>query len=70
MQIGFKPAGGIKIAQDALEWMILVKEKLGNDWLINTRFRIGASSLLDDVAKEIEACNYEEVKEIDNEKSY
>ncbi|EZA59117.1 Putative deoxyribose-phosphate aldolase [Ooceraea biroi] len=60
-EIGFKPAGGIKTAQDALEWMTLMKKKLGIDWLINTRFRIGASSLLDDVAREIEAHKCEEL---------
>lgn len=52
-KIGFKPAGGIKTAQDALEWMVLVKEELGNDWLTNSYFRIGASSLLDSITSEI-----------------
>ncbi|KYN34207.1 Putative deoxyribose-phosphate aldolase [Trachymyrmex septentrionalis] len=50
---GFKPAGGIKTAQDALEWMVLVKEELGNDWLTSNLFRIGASSLLQDISTEI-----------------
>ncbi|XP_012531305.1 deoxyribose-phosphate aldolase [Monomorium pharaonis] len=52
-KMGFKPAGGIKTAQDALRWMVLVKEELGKDWLTNERFRIGASSLLVDLDKEI-----------------
>lgn len=51
--MGFKPAGGIKTAQDALQWMVLVKEELGKDWLTNERFRIGASSLLQDIGTEI-----------------
>ncbi|KYN05784.1 PREDICTED: deoxyribose-phosphate aldolase [Cyphomyrmex costatus] len=50
---GFKPAGGIKTAKDALEWMVLVKEELGNDWLTSYRFRIGASSLLQNISTEI-----------------
>ncbi|XP_011690038.1 PREDICTED: deoxyribose-phosphate aldolase [Wasmannia auropunctata] len=52
-KIGFKPAGGIKTAQEALEWMALIKEELGKDWLRNDRFRIGASSLLQDISTEI-----------------
>jgi deoxyribose-phosphate aldolase len=54
LQIGFKPAGGIKTTQDLLEWMTLVKEMLGNDWFTNIYFRIGASSLLDNIITEIE----------------
>src|SRR6201995_2283031 len=45
-QIGFKPAGGIRAAKSALDWLILMKEELGDDWLRNTHFRIGASGLL------------------------
>lgn len=52
-QVGFKPAGGIKTAQDALEWMVLVKEEMGDEWLSNVYFRIGASSLLDNISTEI-----------------
>ncbi|EFN66963.1 Putative deoxyribose-phosphate aldolase [Camponotus floridanus] len=52
-KVGFKPAGGIKTAQNALEWMVLVKEELGSDWLTNCYFRIGASSLLDDIINDI-----------------
>ncbi|EFN89199.1 deoxyribose-phosphate aldolase [Harpegnathos saltator] len=51
--IGIKPAGGIKTAQDALEWMVLIKEELGSAWLNKTNFRIGASSLLGNIEKEI-----------------
>lgn len=59
--MGFKPAGGIKTAQDALQWMVLVKEELGKDWLTNNRFRIGASSLLQNICTEI-IKTYEESK--------
>jgi len=51
--MGFKPAGGIKTAQDALEWMVLIKEELGKDWLTSERFRIGASTLLQDIGTQI-----------------
>ncbi|XP_012216310.2 deoxyribose-phosphate aldolase [Linepithema humile] len=53
-KVGIKPAGGIKTASDALEWMVLVKEELGNEWLTKDYFRIGASSLLDDIKREID----------------
>src|ERR1700694_976310 len=45
-QIGFKPAGGIRSAKESLDWLILMKEELGNAWLNNRLFRIGASGLL------------------------
>ncbi|XP_076247137.1 deoxyribose-phosphate aldolase [Calliopsis andreniformis] len=48
-KVGFKPAGGIKTAQNALEWMMLTQMELGDEWLTKKLFRIGASSLLDDV---------------------
>jgi len=53
LQVGIKPAGGIKTANDALEWMVLIKEELGNEWLKKDYFRIGASSLLDNIEQEI-----------------
>nr|ACO10546.1 deoxyribose-phosphate aldolase [Caligus rogercresseyi] len=49
--VGFKPAGGIRTSMDALNWLILMKEELGNDWLSNKLFRIGASGLLGDIEK-------------------
>ncbi|XP_020278042.1 deoxyribose-phosphate aldolase isoform X2 [Pseudomyrmex gracilis] len=56
LKIGFKPAGGIKTTRDVLQWMVLIKEELGNEWLCDNRyFRIGASSLLDNIICEI--CN-------------
>ena len=42
--VGFKPAGGLKTAKDALAWLTLMKEELGNRWLEPDLFRIGASS--------------------------
>lgn len=53
-QVGFKPAGGISTAKDALAYMILVKEELGNDWLSPPLFRFGASSLLADIERQLE----------------
>ena len=53
-KVGFKPAGGISTAKDALSYLILMKEELGNDWLDPTRFRIGASSLLSDIERQLE----------------
>src|SRR6266700_3418113 len=39
-RVGFKPAGGIRSAKESLDWLILMKEELGNEWLNNTLFRI------------------------------
>ncbi|WP_246018340.1 deoxyribose-phosphate aldolase [Pelagibacterium montanilacus] len=52
--IGFKPAGGLKAAKDALAWQFLMKEELGNRWLEPDLFRIGASSLLGDIERQLE----------------
>ncbi len=52
-KVGFKPAGGIRTAKQSLDWLILMKEELGNDWLNNTLFRIGASSLLSDIERQL-----------------
>jgi deoxyribose-phosphate aldolase len=48
-QVGVKPAGGIRTAKDAIRYLVLVNETAGGDWLTNQRFRIGASSLLNDL---------------------
>lgn len=48
-----KPAGGIRTSKDAISWLILVKELLGNDWLDSKLFRFGASGLLLDIEKEL-----------------
>jgi deoxyribose-phosphate aldolase len=52
-KVGFKPAGGIRTAKASLDWLILVKEELGNEWLSNTLFRIGASGLLSDIERQL-----------------
>jgi len=52
--VGFKPAGGIRTARAALDWLMLMKEELGNGWLSHTRFRIGASSVLTDIERQLE----------------
>lgn len=51
--VGFKPAGGLKTAKDAIAWQVLMREELGRDWLRPARFRIGASSLLGDLERQI-----------------
>lgn len=53
-RVGFKPAGGIRTAKQALDWMILMSEELGGAWLRPERFRIGASTLLADIERQIE----------------
>jgi len=51
--VGFKPAGGIRTAKQSLDWLILMKEELGNAWLTNRLFRIGASSLVSDIERQL-----------------
>jgi deoxyribose-phosphate aldolase len=52
--IGMKPAGGIKNAKQALHYLVAVKETLGDTWLNSSRYRFGASSLLNDLLRQIE----------------
>jgi deoxyribose-phosphate aldolase len=52
--VGFKPAGGIRRARQALEWMMLLKEELGTRWLTPQLFRFGASTLLNDIERQLE----------------
>ena len=52
-KIGFKPAGGISTAKSVLEFLILVMEELGEDWLNPNLLRIGASSLLIDIERQL-----------------
>ena len=52
-EIGFKPAGGLRTAKDALNWLILMKEELGLPWMRSDLFRIGASSLLTDIERQL-----------------
>ena len=53
-KVGYKPAGGISAAKDALVYLSLIKEELGNDWLTPELFRFGASSLLGDIERQLE----------------
>jgi deoxyribose-phosphate aldolase len=52
--VGFKPAGGISTAKQANDWLALMKEELGPEWLSRDLFRIGASSLLGDIERQLE----------------
>jgi len=54
IEIGYKPAGGISAAKTALDYMALVKEELGPHWLTPHLFRFGASSLLNDIERQLE----------------
>ncbi|MCW1914574.1 deoxyribose-phosphate aldolase [Luteolibacter sp. GHJ8] len=53
-EIAMKPAGGIRTAKQALQFLIAVKETLGDSWLNNRRYRFGASSLLNDLLRQLE----------------
>lgn len=52
-KVGFKPAGGIRTAKDAMNWEILIKEELGDEWLTPSLFRFGASGLLGDIERQL-----------------
>jgi deoxyribose-phosphate aldolase len=52
-QVGMKPAGGIRTAKQAIQYLVLLHETLGLDWLTPDLFRLGASSLLNDVLMQI-----------------
>jgi len=52
--VGFKPAGGMRSARDALAWQILMREEMGRDWLRPDLFRLGASSMLGDIERQLE----------------
>lgn len=54
VEIGMKPAGGIRTAKQALQFLTAVKETLGDRWLNNRRYRFGASSLLNDLLRQLE----------------
>ncbi len=53
VKVGFKPAGGIRTGKDALAWLTLIKEELGDEWLNADLFRFGASSLLGDIERQL-----------------
>ena len=52
--VGFKPAGGIRTARQSLEWLIMMKEELGREWMEPNLFRFGASGLLTDIERQLE----------------
>ncbi|HUM04443.1 MAG TPA: deoxyribose-phosphate aldolase [Terriglobales bacterium] len=54
MAVGFKPAGGIRTAKQSLDWLSMMKEELGDSWLRAEMFRFGASSLLNDIERQLE----------------
>jgi len=54
IMVGYKPAGGIKTAKDAVVYLTLIKEELGRKWLEPEMFRFGASSLLGDLERQLE----------------
>lgn len=54
MAVGFKPAGGIRTAKQATEWLVLMKEELGNSWMRAELFRFGASGLLNDIERQLQ----------------
>jgi deoxyribose-phosphate aldolase len=53
-QVGIKVAGGVRKAKDAIRYLVVLHETLGPDWMTPDRFRIGASSLLNDVLMQIQ----------------
>ena len=53
-KVGYKPAGGISAAKDVLNYQFLMKEELGREWLEPDLFRVGASSLLADIERQLE----------------
>ena len=54
VDVGFKPAGGLRAAKDALAWLILMKEELGLPWMQPDLFRIGASGLVTDIERQLD----------------
>lgn len=57
-KVGFKPAGGIRTAKQSVDWLILMKEELGEEWMLPNLFRIGASALLNDIERQLEHFAY------------
>lgn len=53
VRIGMKPAGGIRTAKQAIAYLVMVKETLGDEWLVPGLFRFGASALANDLARQI-----------------
>ena len=57
-RVGFKPAGGLRTARQALDWLILMKDELGEEWMQPRLFRLGASGLLNDIERQLEHYAY------------
>ena len=57
-RVGFKPAGGLRTARQALDWLILMKDELGEEWMRPRLFRLGASGLLNDIERQLEHYAY------------
>ncbi len=53
-KVGFKPAGGMKSTKEAIAWQILMKEEAGREWRNPDLFRLGASSMLGDIERQLE----------------
>jgi deoxyribose-phosphate aldolase len=53
-KVAYKPAGGISTAKDIMNYQFLMREELGKEWLFPSLFRIGASSLLGDIERQLE----------------
>ena len=53
-EVGLKPAGGIRSAKEALDWLLMMKDELGDAWLRPRLFRFGASALLTDIERQLE----------------
>jgi deoxyribose-phosphate aldolase len=51
--VGMKPAGGIRASKEALHYLVMVKETLGDAWLTPDLFRIGASTLANDILRQV-----------------
>ncbi|HPO93572.1 MAG TPA: hypothetical protein PL072_08875, partial [Phycisphaerales bacterium] len=51
--IGMKPAGGIRSAKEALHYLVMLKETLGDRWLDPDWFRFGASTLVNDIVRQL-----------------
>jgi deoxyribose-phosphate aldolase len=56
VRVGIKPAGGIRTANHALQYLVMVNETLGDDWLTPEMFRIGASTLANDILMQVAKC--------------
>jgi deoxyribose-phosphate aldolase len=52
-RVGMKPAGGIGTAKQAIQYLVMLRETLGQDWLTPDLYRIGASSLANDILMQI-----------------